>query len=223
MVEYGSGYKTYASDAATAAASAGIPESILSSVIQQESSWNPAVPVGAANDTGLGQVTPGVYNDSRYNNGGKLSPFVPSQNIQIAANYLGALYKRAGNWNDALSEYNTGKPASATTTGANYAKSVLGRVGGGDDVSVTGSNPDSVAKSVMNKLSDVINYQILSKDQIGPGASSPLLSAVLSLTPMQIAIVIGGGALILFAIYQLVKDPINSVAGATSKIALAAA
>ena len=93
------------------AAMYGIPESILFSLISQESNWDPQAgsPVGAY---GLTQLMPDTVAEldprgaERYGIESLLRD--PVQQIRMGAQYLGSLYDRFGSWPEALGAYNSG-------------------------------------------------------------------------------------------------------------------
>lgn len=97
----------------------GIPTSIFASMIQQESSWNPAA-LGKAGEVGLGQLMPKTAKSMGIN------PWIPADNLKGSAMFLSDLYKKYGNWRDALSHYNAG---FNLTAGRGYADKILGKAG----------------------------------------------------------------------------------------------
>lgn len=94
----------------------GVPSSILSSLINTESSGNPWV-TGSAGEIGLTQLLPQTAYDLGVN------PYDPASNVMGGASLLSSLYNQYGSWQSALSAYNTGSPNSSI--GLSYAQSVL--------------------------------------------------------------------------------------------------
>jgi membrane-bound lytic murein transglycosylase B len=99
----------------------GIPSNIFNSLITTESSWNPSA-TSSAGAMGLTQLMPSTA--ARL---GVTSPYDVLQNLNGGAKYLASLFKRYGNWQSALSAYNSGNPSSAA--GLAYANTVLNGAG----------------------------------------------------------------------------------------------
>lgn len=117
MALLGVNFPTFAPTVNAAAAQYSVPPSILASVIQQESSFNPNVPTGAAGDTGIAQFIP------RTAAALGIDPTDPTQSIYGAAELLNQNYSRTGTWSGALSMYNSG----SATGSPGYASQVLNR------------------------------------------------------------------------------------------------
>lgn len=117
MALLGYGFSSYAGTVDAAAAQYNVPPSILASVIQQESSFNPNVRVGAAGDTGIAQFIPSTSRALG------IDPTDPTQSIYGAAELLNQNYSRTGTWAGAVSMYNSG----SATGSPGYASQVLGR------------------------------------------------------------------------------------------------
>jgi len=81
----------------------GIPPAMFRSLISAESSWNPNAG-SSAGARGLTQVVP------KWHPNADLSS--PRGQLDYGAKHLGSLYKKYGNWKDALSVYNSGRPWS---------------------------------------------------------------------------------------------------------------
>lgn len=102
------------------AAQSGVPPSIALAVAQKESSvsqWNSngSLVTGTSGEVGVFQLMPGTAAQLGVN------PSDVSQNIQGGITLLAQLFQKYGNWNSALSAYNSG-----TATGSpSYATSVL--------------------------------------------------------------------------------------------------
>lgn len=98
-------------------AQTGVPTSLLSAVAQLEQggNWSPR--------TGYMGIETALQNQSAAQG---LNPLDRQTNVNIAGGLLSRLYGQYGNWTDALSVYNAGKPASQSPQGANYASTVEG-------------------------------------------------------------------------------------------------
>jgi hypothetical protein len=120
---------------AAAAQAAGLPANIFLSLINSESSFNPlAVGQSTSSGTALGiaQLMPGTAADL-----GVTNAFDPSQALPAAANYLKSLFRKYGNWTDAIAAYK-GSPSSSLAQ--SQAKSVItnaAQFGTGDTGNVT--------------------------------------------------------------------------------------
>jgi hypothetical protein len=105
----------------------GIDPDIFCRMIAAESSWNPEAvsPVGAM---GLGQLMPGTAEML-----GVSDPFDPHQNLDGAARYLAAQFRRFGTYRLALAAYNAGPGAVSRHRGVppyaetqRYVRKILG-------------------------------------------------------------------------------------------------
>ena len=109
----------YERAARAAAKKYNLPTRLFLSMINTESSWNPAA-ISSAGAIGLGQLMPGTAR------GLGVDPFDPDQNIDGAARYLQQMYERTGNWRNALRAYNQGPNGIADPdAGAEYAHAVM--------------------------------------------------------------------------------------------------
>ena len=102
------------------AAQSGVPPSIALAVAQKESSvsqWNSngSLVTGTSGEVGVFQLMPGTAAQLG------VDPSDVSQNIQGGITYLAQLFQKYGNWNSALSAYNSGSPTGSPS----YATSVL--------------------------------------------------------------------------------------------------
>jgi soluble lytic murein transglycosylase-like protein len=119
----------YASDFASASASTGVPQSLLTAVAETESA-NQSSAVSNAGAQGLMQLMPSTANSLGVN------PFNPAQAIPAAASLLSSYYKQFGSWSLALAAYNAG-PAAVQSSGGippypetqAYVAEVLSRAG----------------------------------------------------------------------------------------------
>jgi len=97
---------------------------VFQAQINQESGFNPNAksPAGAE---GVAQIVP------KYHPG--VNPYNPQQSLQFAANWDAQNVRKYGNWANALSVYNSGKPWSigqSINETNNYVKSIIGKAGG---------------------------------------------------------------------------------------------
>lgn len=111
-----------------------IPRPYFRSLITQESSWRADVP-GSSGELGLTQLMPKIA--EKYGVSDRTNPV---ENMRGGAAFLSDLFKKYGNWRDALSHYNAGFNLKA---GRSYADSVLGRAG-------TQLTPEQLAQEVQN-------------------------------------------------------------------------
>jgi hypothetical protein len=109
-----------------------VPYNILNGVIKHESGWNPRAFNPGDSDTGLGQHTPifiETYKkrfEELYNH--DYDPYRPYDNIHMTALGLADLYKRTGNWNDAVIAYNNGVEGMLKMKKANLKSDYLRKV-----------------------------------------------------------------------------------------------
>ena len=82
----------------------GIPETLFSRLVQQESGWNPTA-ISHKGAIGLAQLMPATA--------GRLGvdPHDPAQNLEGGARYLRRQFDRFGSWRLALAAYNAGPEA----------------------------------------------------------------------------------------------------------------
>lgn len=118
--------KQYASLVMESAKKHGVPERLLSALLQQESGFNPNAqsPVGAM---GIAQFMPATAK------GLGIDPLDPLQAIPAAAQYLKRSFDKFGSWELALAAYNAGGGAVGKYGGIppypetqNYVKSIMG-------------------------------------------------------------------------------------------------
>lgn len=98
--------------------------SVFQAQINQESGFNPNAKSSAGAE-GIAQIMP------QYHPG--VNPYNPQQSLQFAANWDAQNVRKYGNWANALSVYNSGKPWSVGQSIGetnNYVKSILSKAGG---------------------------------------------------------------------------------------------
>jgi peptidoglycan DL-endopeptidase CwlO len=120
---------SYGDDFASAAASTGVPVSLLNAVASTESSFQPGA-VSSAGAEGLMQLMPSTAASLGVN------PFNPSQAVNAAAELLSNYHQQFGSWSLALAAYNAGPAAVQAYSGVppysqtqNYVQTVLSRAG----------------------------------------------------------------------------------------------
>ncbi|WP_138472539.1 lytic transglycosylase domain-containing protein [Poseidonocella sp. HB161398] len=121
--------KIYMPLASDAARRHGIPESLFTRLVQQESGWNPNV-VSHKGAIGLAQLMPGTARLMG------VDPTDPQQNLEGGARYLRQQYNRFGSWRLALAAYNAGPEAVSRHNGVppysetqKYVKAILAGLG----------------------------------------------------------------------------------------------
>jgi soluble lytic murein transglycosylase-like protein len=121
--------RSYGDDFASAAASTGVPVSLLNAVASTESSFQPGA-VSSAGAEGLMQLMPSTAASLGVN------PFNPSQAVNAAAQLLSNYHQQFGSWSLALAAYNAGPAAVQAYSGVppysqtqNYVQTVLSRAG----------------------------------------------------------------------------------------------
>ena len=106
--------------ASQAAAAYGVPPNIFSALINQESGWQPYA-LGSSGEVGFTQLMPNTAASLGVN------AWDPVSNLYGGASYLSGLFKKYGNWTDALAAYNAGTPSSSA--GQSYAATILKAAG----------------------------------------------------------------------------------------------
>ncbi|WP_108258279.1 lytic transglycosylase domain-containing protein [Mangrovicoccus ximenensis] len=121
--------KIYMPMASEAARRHGIPESLFTRLVQQESGWNPNA-LSHKGAIGLAQLMPGT---AQYLG---VDPKDPRQNLEGGARYLRQQYNRFGSWRLALAAYNAGPEAVSRHNGVppynetrKYVQAILGGLG----------------------------------------------------------------------------------------------
>ena len=117
----------YSSTIAAASKKWGVPDSLLTAQLNQESGFNPNA-VSSAGAEGIAQFEPATARSI-----GLANPFDPTTSINAAAKYDAQNYQQFGNWQDALIAYNEGPTAEASGTvypaASTYASDILANSG----------------------------------------------------------------------------------------------
>ncbi|MCL5048079.1 MAG: NlpC/P60 family protein [Firmicutes bacterium] len=115
----------YVSDIENASSSTGVPASLISAILYNESRFNPAA-VSSAGAEGIAQFMPGTAAANNVN------PWNPASAIQGEAQLLAGFHSAFGNWSDAIAAYAAGGAAVEAAGGipqvgntAQYVQSVL--------------------------------------------------------------------------------------------------
>jgi soluble lytic murein transglycosylase-like protein len=112
----------------------GLPTNMLARLLYQESRFRPEIITGkvrsAAGALGIAQFMPATAKQFG------IDPLNPAQAIDAAGKYLAQLYRRFGNWTEALASYNWGQGnvsrkgiAAAPTETRNYFSQILADLG----------------------------------------------------------------------------------------------
>lgn len=124
----------YLNTIAAAEARHGLPRNLLARLLWQESRYRPDIINGAvrspAGALGIAQFMPATARDLG------VDPLDPAAAIEAAARYLAGLYRRFGNWREALAAYNWGQGnvarqgiAAAPAETRGYFTSILSDLG----------------------------------------------------------------------------------------------
>lgn len=124
----------YLSAIAAAEARYGLPDNLLARLLYQESRYRPDIITGKtkspAGALGIAQFMPATAREFGIN------PLDPFQSIDAAGRYLAQLFKRFGNWDEALAAYNWGQGNvarkgldSAPAETRNYFSQILTDIG----------------------------------------------------------------------------------------------
>lgn len=124
----------YLSAIAIAEAKYGLPVNLLARLLHQESRFRQDIITGqvksSAGALGIAQFMPATAADFG------IDPLNPFQSIDAAGKYLKQLYKRFGNWQEALASYNWGQGnvarkglAQAPTETRNYFAQIMADIG----------------------------------------------------------------------------------------------
>lgn len=100
----------------------GVDPSIVKAIIMEESGGNPDAVGDGGESIGLMQIQP-KHHQKRMEELGIVSLFDPQENVILGCSILSDLYDKYGNYEDALSVYNSGN----TEDGKAYAERILNR------------------------------------------------------------------------------------------------
>lgn len=104
------------------AARSGVDPNIVKAIIQEESGGNPNAIGDNGESIGLMQIQP-KHHQKRMEELGIVSLFDPQENVILGCAILSDLYDKYGNYEDALSVYNSGN----TEDGKAYAERILSK------------------------------------------------------------------------------------------------
>lgn len=100
----------------------GVDPNIVKAIIVEESGGNPNAVGDNGESIGLMQIQP-KHHQKRMEELGIVSLFDPQENVILGCAILSDLYDKYGNYEDALSVYNSGN----TVDGRDYAERILNR------------------------------------------------------------------------------------------------
>lgn len=100
----------------------GVDPNIVKAIIKEESGGNPNAIGDGGESIGLMQIQP-KHHKKRMEELGIVSLFDPQENVILGCSILSDLYDKYGNYEDALSVYNSGN----TEDGKAYAERILNR------------------------------------------------------------------------------------------------
>lgn len=100
----------------------GVDPNIVKAIIKEESGGNPNAVGDNGESIGLMQIQP-KHHQKRMEELGIVSLFDPQENVILGCSILSDLYDKYGNYEDALSVYNSGN----TEDGKAYAEKILNR------------------------------------------------------------------------------------------------
>lgn len=163
----------YASTIQGAAATNGLPPSLLAALLDQESTFNPS----AINNNANGSVDRGIaqINNAAHPNVTDAQAMNPTFSIGWAAAYLSSLVKSCGSVTGGLSKYNTGHCNSQT--GQQYASSVLARV----PLYTSLDQSTSGTSNQMSEAATVANTANVTTATVSTGTVSSLESTLLNI------------------------------------------
>lgn len=100
----------------------GVDPNIVKAIIKEESGGNPSAIGDNGESIGLMQIQP-KHHKKRMEELGIVSLFDPQENVILGCSILSDLYDKYGNYEDALSVYNSGN----TEDGKAYAERILNK------------------------------------------------------------------------------------------------
>ena len=155
-----------------ASAQYGVPVSLLQSVAQSESSYNPSA-VSSKGATGLMQIMPANYPSL-----GVTNPLDPQQSANAGAQLLAQLYAQYGDWNTALIAYNEGSGNLAKygpySSSQQYASTILGNAGDLSSASPSPIDPTASQDAIAAVDTSGLDLSSLLDPTASVGGLSPL-------------------------------------------------
>lgn len=125
---YSNSSNPWAKTAATIATQYGVPPNIFVAQMTQESGLNPNTRASSAGAQGIAQIVPASHP-------GAPPASDPMGQLRYAAKWMSELHQKYGNWEQALSVYNSGQPDTykdpsfARGETYNYVRSIMGNAG----------------------------------------------------------------------------------------------
>jgi hypothetical protein len=193
----------YQSLVTAASAKYGVPFSLLSAQINQESGWQPSV-VSSAGAEGIAQFMPATAASNNVN------PMDPSSAIPGMASLMASYFKEFGSWADALAAYNAGPGAVEKYDGVPPYSQTRSYV---SDILSASGTPNTLGTSKGGTSGSGGSGGTSSTAPPSSGASSGLLA--------KVGAFLLGGALLLVGIFVLVSG--NKGVQSTAKVAAVAA
>lgn len=100
----------------------GLDPSVVKALIEEESGWCSSAEGDGGNSIGLMQIQERWHRE-RMKKLGVTNLYDPKQNVKVGCDILSDLYDKYGNYEDALSAYNSGNPED----GKAYAERILSK------------------------------------------------------------------------------------------------
>ena len=193
----------YQSLVTAASAKYGVPFSLLSAQINQESGWQPSV-VSSAGAEGIAQFMPGTAASNNVN------PLDPSSAIPGMASLMASYFKEFGSWADALAAYNAGAGAVEKYDGVPPYSQTQSYV---SDILTASGTPNTLGTKGGTSGGGVTQTAA----RTSPASSSSSGGGLLA----KVGAFLLGGALLLIGIFVLVSG--NKGVQSTAKVAAVAA
>ena len=194
----------YQSLVTAASAKYGVPFSLLSAQINQESGWQPSV-VSSAGAEGIAQFMPGTAASNNVN------AMDPSSAIPGMASLMAGYFKEFGSWADALAAYNAGPGAVEKYDGVPPYSQTQSYV---SDILTASGTPNTLGTSKGGTSGSGVTQTAASTS---PASSSSSGGGLLA----KVGAFLLGGALLLVGIFVLVSG--NKGVQSTAKVAAVAA
>ena len=191
----------YQSLVTAASAKYGVPFSLLSAQINQESGWQPSV-VSSAGAEGIAQFMPATAASNNVN------PLDPSSAIPGMASLMASYFKEFGSWADALAAYNAGPEAVEEYDGVPPYSQTQSYV---SDILSASGTPNTLGTSKGG-----------TSGSGGSGSTAPASSGSSSGLLAKVGAYLLGAALLLVGIFVLVSGN-KGVHESTAKVAAVAA